>query len=243
MKAKFLLETIDNADAVFNMYMEDPKFRMSIIKTAFDNGCVVHGTDSEFTNFDKNYVGGGVRANYGYGFYFTDSITKYADYGSDPSKYKFCDITSFELLDLKTTPAKLGMSSILDLSLDLKAQLHRVNDMLDNARSNADYSYYSDIKDSLESQIDRLDSQQGMYDSLIDRYISDNKTVSFESINKRVASSVPRNIEKEISNYYAKIGFDGFVYDFEYVIFNYDKLNANLVKDIKAFVYKMSQLL
>lgn len=241
MKAKLLLETMDAVEQVYNEYLNNPKFRMDIIKTALSNGYVVHGTDAEFSEFDKDYVKGGLSANYGYGFYFTDNVTKFTEYGSDPSKYKFCDISDMTFLKLSDTPNKVGFESRAELTDYYQTQMFKAERYLESATSNKEYTYYSDMVDELNAKIDELKHGVSRADEYIDNFISKNKDLDFESINKRIASSSVRDLQKEISMYYAKLGYDGFIGGYEYVIFNYDKLNNKLVKDLKTFVYKMSR--
>jgi hypothetical protein len=72
-----------------------------------------HGSNAKITKFDGSYIKGGLRANYGWGIYFTSSPYKAKEYGAETT---YLDISNLNVLDLTSKVDEFFVSKIKELA-------------------------------------------------------------------------------------------------------------------------------
>lgn len=216
--------------AAYDKFREWQTFRYRIIGAMIKDGYLFHGTGSEFDEFESDRIRGEERGVYGYGAYFTNAAYKCEEYGNhftilDSNGFNFLDIEEKVCPEYNIFKEKLGEFSKIEAGLD-------------NARSNREYDYYNNLYDEYRSTVDT---------ELLERFVSileKNGATDYNTLNKLVdysfTNSENKEIQKRISELYLSMGYDGFVCENQFVIFNFDKLNDNIVKDKEKLISKYS---
>lgn len=235
MKAKHVFES----SSMYQDFISNDTLMNKILQKIIDAGYIIHGSSVTFDTFDPKFIKGSNSAVYGYGIYFSDEIYKFSEYNTDPKNFKFVDKNNFKLLDLKLTPANIRFESIHEKIESFNADKVKLDGILDNVRSNKDYIEIMNQIDNLETIMHTIKSRlHNKYFELIDNEIRRNENIPFVDILKSVRSKfIDDAVSKEFSDYaFSIIGVDGFKYENQYVIFNYDKLNNVLIKDNEKFI-------
>ena len=179
-----------------------------------EQGYLIHCTNSEYEKFDKKYIKGGSRAKEGYGAYFTDMPYKAIEYGKN---IKLIKKENFNFLNSQQPIDKEWL-----LDGDIKQEIVRLEAELDNCRNIKEY-------DSINNEIEKLKNSLSddrfirFLDNVILRY--DVKTYGGLEYN---IPNPHENVPKLVQLYIDK-GYDGYYTDGIYTIFNFDKLNQNLI--------------
>ena len=214
----------------YDKFRDGQAFRYRIIGSMIKDGYLFHGTDSEFDEFESDRIHGDERGVYGYGAYFTNAAYKCEEYGNhftilDGNDFIFLDIEEKVRPEWNIFKEKLGEFSKIEAGLD-------------NARSNREYDYYNNLYDEYRSTVDS---------ELLERFVSileKNGATDYNTLNKLVdysfTNSENKDIQKRISQLYLSMGYDGFVCENQYIIFNFKKLNDNIVKDKEKLISKYS---
>lgn len=214
----------------YDKFRDGQAFRYRIIGAMIKDGYLFHGTNSEFDEFESDRIHGEERGVYGYGAYFTNAAYKCEEYGNhftilDSNGFNFLDIEEKVRPEYNIFKEKLGEFSKIEAGLD-------------NARSNREYDYYNNLYDEYRSTVDT---------ELLERFVSileKNGATDYNTLNKLVdysfTNSENKEIQKRISELYLSMGYDGFVCENQFVIFNFDKLNDNIVKDKEKLISKYS---
>lgn len=233
-----------------------------IIEKYSDKKVMYHASDIIIDKFNLEYVKGGNRAIYGWGIYFANQPFKSKDYGKylmvvDRSNlellYIDVKITDDFIKEIERKLSKiyylwniinnneqfenLKNLSYFDFSsiIELKEFKKQQKEILYNTRNVKLY-------DELESIISNIDILLDIYEKITypvkyeDEIISEmKKNIGEELNNFRQYFIRPRNDkDKAFSLFFKKCGYDGFNFrNYEYVIFNPDKLNILEVIRIK----------
>ena len=214
----------------YDKFREGQAFRYSIIGAMIKDGYLFHGTGSEFDEFESDRVRGQERGVYGYGAYFTNAAYKCEEYGNH---FLILDAKDFEFLNIseKVHPE-------WNIFKEKISDYYKIEAGLDNARSNREYDYYNNLYDEYRSTVDS---------NLLERFVSileKNGVTDYNNLNKLVDYSFTnienKDIQKRISQLYLSMGYDGFVCENQYIIFNFKKLNDNIVKDKEKLISKYS---
>jgi hypothetical protein len=96
--------SVNNADV-----NEDGMLELSVNKKEI----LYHGSNVKITKFDGSYIKGGLRANYGWGVYFTSSPYKAKEYGAETTSL---DISNLNVLDLTSKVDESFVSKIKELA-------------------------------------------------------------------------------------------------------------------------------
>lgn len=187
-------------------------------------GYLVHGTNEDFDKFDQSKIKGGTRGEYGYGMYFTNTAYKALEYGCTIYITKE-DIYNF--LDLRTRDM-----SFINKFVDIEQELIILQDKLDNSRNVREYDYYNKAIENLKSKLPFLTFNEEIvlnkFKQIMDKY----PDTTLENIYKGVRGDLPGGYDKYMSSLLLKFGYDGVKCYNQYVIFNFDLLNDNLLKDV-----------
>lgn len=225
---------------LYQQFKTNQSFRFKAVNILAQNGYLVHGTSKEFDSFDKTKIKGGSRGNYGYGFYFTDSAYKCEEYGNN---FIFLDARGFNFLDFnqKATENETIMGVV--------NKIKNINDSIDNAEAQLynvvrkeEYEYYDNEIKRLKNEYDKIipDAKSEILWRLIMKYIHDKNNLTNKDLVQLLNNQLGNKLGEEfVSNMFLKLGFDGFHYDAEYVIFNFDKLNKNIVKDRNGLLQQL----
>ena len=208
-------------------FLSDELKKHELLSKVIENGFVLHGTNQEFMDFESAYIKGSNRMVYGWGFYFTDTPYKIREYGDN---LKILDIKPFNLLDLSCDCKWL--KRILSEIDDIDVRIHQYKEYLQDVVNLREY-------EAIQTEIEKLERTKDVYEKhqdiihLIHKLYNECNDVLFlnQSLRKYIN-------EKMISQFYLTLGFDGFKYENQYIIFNMNKLNKNLVGDVEKFLYR-----
>ena len=182
-----------------------------IVSNLINDGYLVHATPTEFDEFNPEFIRGGMRAHEGYGFYFTDMQYKPLEYGNILWVVKKDD---FNFLD-SSTPISIDM-----FGEKYKIELHKLNDRLDNVRTNREYDYISSEIERLEDEYNKLGGDN--FFDYIDIAIEQDNARTIAQLESRIRNS--KYTVPKLTELYVSWGYDGYITDRIYTIFNFDKL-------------------
>ena len=194
------------------------------------NGYLIHCTNAVFNKFDKAYIRGGNRAHEGYGFYFTDMPYKAISYGEI---FKLIKKDDFNFLNSKTP---IDTSLFYNDNKYIEQQIYTLEYYLENCRNNNEYNYYSNEIVKLKRQLSQNDESLKVN---VEMAIKDGaKTYGqLEYLIRNPLVMIPKLIKVLINN-----GYDGYITDGIYTVFNFDKLNKYLIRDITTVRLSESRL-
>ena len=226
----------------YRRFQEDQSFRFRVVAMLGKDGIVVHGDDKDLDFFDSSKIRGGARARYGWGAYFADAAYKCEEYGNN---FTFLDIRSFNIIDLyeKASSGKVYFAGKLREYDEINRDLATARERLDNVRNIREYDYYDDMVNELKDKLDLLfsdDSEYTMY-RLLDEKLKKEPDIRYGELNKWLANNFSSMIgDWMVSNLYRDAGIDGFKCDNEYCLFNFKKINSNIIKDRDKLVANYS---
>lgn len=209
-------------DNIYQEFCQNQALRYRLIGAIVDDGYVVHGTPENFDEFDMSKIQGGSRGQYGYGVYFTDAAYKCEEYGRN---FKFLKIDDFKLLNLRERIDK-DNNPFADCE-DVWSDAHRY---LDNARNMREYDLALQEIEKLEGIIESPVFQKASMLAKYNKYIS-----CYGELNNCIGGY--EDVSKKVAEMWRALGYDGYLCDNQYVIFNGDKLAQNLVRDNSDFLY------
>lgn len=191
------------------------------VANTIKEGYLVHGTDKEFLEFDPSMIRGGMRAEYGYGIYFTDTPYKALEYGYNIIGTKK-DLYNF--LDLSEKPSDECLGTIIQVD----EKMARLEQMLDCVRNVSEY-------ERINAEIERLKDSSRMDGKMERSYHTMRNAIgmglrNMEQVLKTTINNLPSDHMPSISELFLRCGYDGVKCENQYVIFNVQKLNANLVR-------------
>lgn len=190
-------------------------------------GYLVHGTNVEFEEFSPDFIKGGSRAREGYGIYFTDTAYKAEEYGqiiiaTPKNAFNFIELTESVEKGSNLYNQLLGNEENKNKKIELESQIEF---LMNDGRYREALNLYDEI--------DKLgDDDYGvLYGRLredcllaIEYYGAKNLgSLQYNLINPNV--NLPR-----LAQALTELGYDGGHYDNVYTIWNFDKLNQNLIK-------------
>ena len=159
------------------------------------------------------------------------------------SGYTHVCVISFIDLYEKASSGKVNFAGKLKEYDEINRDLAIARDGLDNARNLREYDYYDDIVNELKDKLDLLfsdDSEYTMY-RLLDKKLKKEPDIRYGELNKWLANNFSSMIgDWMVSNLYRDAGIDGFKCDNEYCLFNFKKINANIIKDRDKLVANYS---
>ena len=217
--------TIQAQETYDNILKESSSRSMDDLFKAQRAGLLMHATRGDFDTFNPERIYGGERAVYGYGFYFTGWAPKAMDYGN---KFVFTPLEKYDLLDVES---KIDLNFVNYIEKEARKNISKIE---------KEYSDYSD------RVIDRITKPS--YDALtialkMDLILDDGESISVDEIRKRLDNNGILNY-REFSDAFKSIGYDGFHAGssqtdyYQVVIFNFDKLNSNLISDEAQYIAK-----
>lgn len=235
-------EAVDkmNDDNLYLKFQTSQSFRYTAVNILANNGFLVHGTNNEFDSFDSSQVKGGMRGNYGYGAYFTDAAYKCEEYGNN---FVFLNAKDFNFLDLhqkvKSNDVLFEYRNRID---DLNVNIERIKEQLYSVRNNREWDYYNDELDKCKEELHRLVPDSKTY-VFIDQYyklLRSNENIDYHNMTKMLNDVFQNHFGNTfVTDFFLKLGFDGYHIYNEYIIFNFDKLNNNIVKDKNALLKQL----
>jgi hypothetical protein len=215
------LQTKEANKVYDNILKESSSKSFKELSDASEAGLLIHATKGSFDTFDPQKIYGGARSLYGYGFYFTSRSSKALDYGD---KFIFTPLNKYNFLDID---AKANNDFANELKSLAEARILKLQGLFDGIEL---------IPRSLKTPLDNAlkisstisgDSKYGKY-SIDDlrKFLDNGYILSFADFSEAMLS----------------VGYDGFQTDdfYEAVIFNFKKLNNNLVKDEADYLKESS---
>jgi hypothetical protein len=204
-----------------NILKESSSKSFQELSEASKAGLLIHATKGSFDTFDPQRIYGGARSLYGYGFYFTSRSSKALDYGN---KFIFTPLNKYNFLDID---AKANNDFANELKSLAEARILKLQGLFKGIEL---------IPKSLKTPLDNAlkisstisgDSKYGKY-SIDDlrKFLDNDYILSFTDFSEAMLS----------------VGYDGFQTDdfYEAVIFNFGKLNDNLIKDEANYLKESS---
>lgn len=189
--------------------------KWEIISTLIKKGYLAHGGTKMFNEFDPKHIQGGCRGEYGYGFYFSNEAYKPIEYGghfyfTKQDIYNFCNLNN-----IQTNPL-----------LEFENKIVEAEYGLDNATNNKQYEYYTEMYEKYSD----LNEQEKLYLHLFNYAMKKIKYEAKNAIKYAIGNAPSYFNPKYLSNLFLKLGYDGIIAENQFVIFNFEKLNKNLLK-------------
>lgn len=227
IKENFGLEINDSASinegVNYEKFCASQALRYKVLYKMVEDGYLFHGNEDEWTEFDQNKIKGGSRGVHGYGAYFTNAAYKCEEYGNN---FMILDSSNFNFIDINKK-VKKGYNIFIEKLLDY----NKLKNAIENSRSNREYDFYNSLLEEYDAKVDK-----GLLEKFVALIESYPNEETYRTLNKNVGGY--EDVDKEVSELYLAMGYDGFVCDNQFVIFNFEKLNQNIVKDKEALISK-----
>ena len=190
-------------------------------------GYLVHGTNAEFEEFSSEFIKGGSRAREGYGIYFTDTAYKAEEYGQivkavPKNVFNFIELTESVEKGSKLYNQLFGNEENKNKKKELEYQIEF---LMNDGRYREALNLYDEI--------DKLGDDD--YGVLYGR-LREDCLLAIESYGAKNLGSLQYHIMNpnvnlpRLAQALTVLGYDGGHYDNVYTIWNFDKLNKNLIK-------------
>ena len=225
---KIIITEEQEKQLFYDRFKSSQSIRYKVVNMLAKRGYVFHGSEQSFDSFDADKIKGGTRGVYGFGAYFTDESYKCEEYGTN---FIILNIKPFKLLDVEEPISTLRKEIEYLQSFD--SEINRLEDALYDVVNEREYVM-------IQKEIDRLKMESERYDKDMVRYLSyflsKSPSMTIDNARKSILSKTIEDKSKDFSKLFLSIGYDGFVYENQYIIFNFDKLNKNIVKDKESLI-------
>lgn len=194
----------------------DYQTKYQIATDLIEKGYIIHCTNEEFNSFDPSYIKGGSRAREGYGFYFTDMAYKPIDYGNI---FKVVKKDNFNFLNSQ---------SMIDLDMfkfSFKTKIAKLEYMLNDVRNNREYDMIQNEIEKLSIQNNEIGGEE--FFDIILKTIKQHNIKTYGQLEYYIMN--PKKWVPKLVQLYIYYGYDGYVTDGIYTIFNFEKLNQHVV--------------
>lgn len=201
-----------------------------ICRNLISKGYLVHGTNADFEQFSPDNIRGGSRAREGYGAYFTDTAYKAEEYGQ---KVYAIPRQAFNFIEL-TESVEYG--SVLYKQLfgddENKKKREELDAQIDFLISNERVREALDLMDERDKLGSTLDDDYGV---LYGR-LRENCLLAIDYYGAKNLGSLQYNLLNPDTNLpllaiaLTQLGYDGGHYDNVYTVWNFNKLNTELVQ-------------
>lgn len=207
----------------YNDLTESSNNKFDFAAKLINDGYIIHCTPNKFDKFDSKYIKGGFRANEGYGIYFSDEPYKSITYGDNfkvVKKENFNFINGEDEIDLN------WLKSGLDEDL-IRSQIAK----LEQYKYSPDFNvrFYDEVNeelDVLEKQLEAAHEWNDLF--LMIEYTMENYGVkTYVKLDVNLPNQeiwVPK-----LTKLYISKGIDGYKTGCVYTIFNFDKLNNEVI--------------
>ena len=221
-------------ESLYERYKNDQRFRFKATALLAKAGYAVHGTQSRFETFSQDHINGGSRSVYGHGFYFTTEAYKAEEFGLG-GEYVFAKISDMALLDLDS-PLPEGFEDVCETDMRLREYYSRLENMLDDPAHRGQLTRIWDEMKEVEEGLENLygsEAERQFYQLLHAALTNYSSSAQAGHIMMHVCKHFPNAFggEKFVSRMMLSLGYDGWRSGAEIVIWNADKLNANIVRD------------
>lgn len=231
-----------NGNGLYYKFQTDNAFRYKAVNILAQNGYLVHGTDAEFDSFDSSKIRGGTRGNYGYGAYFTNAAYKCEEYGRN---FIFLYARDFNFLKLAQKVADNDIYKDINKQVDyIRQNIAYFEEMLYSVRTVKEYEYAEKELKTYKEQLDDIlpDSKTEAFIEQYNLILRKNPDIDYRNMTKKLDNIFTNAMGADfVTNMFLKAGYDGYTIDFEYVIFNFEKLNQNIVKDKNALLERLME--
>lgn len=229
-----------NDNGLYYKFQTSNSFRYKAVNILAKNGYLVHGTNLDFEYFDSSKIKGGTRANYGYGAYFTNAAYKCEEYGTN---FIFLDARNFNFLNLSQKVADNDIFGNLNQQIEyVRQKIAYHEEMLYNSRNEREYRYAEKELKDYKNQLKEIlpDSKTEVFIEQYNSILRKNPDIDYRGMTKKLDNIFTNALGVDfVSNMFLKMGYDGYKIDFEYIIFNFDKLKQYTVKDKNALLEKL----
>lgn len=220
---------------------QDQAYRYKVFGTLAEKGYLFHGSDKSFDSFDSGMIKGGTRGTYGWGAYFTNAAYKCSEYGNE---FVIVDGNGMNFLDLED-----DVDDNDNVFSYYSMWRHRIEDEiyeaeyeLDNCSNTREYDMLQKHLSELENKLKTHYGNNGfniIYD-IASMYVGRGDRIKYRNLNNIIRN---KNVDgKTLSDFYLSNGYDGFKCGTEYVIFNFEKLNRNIVKDKDSLINSVANI-
>lgn len=225
---KIIITEKQEKQLFYNQFQTNQSIRYKVVNMLAKRGYVFHGSNESFDSFDSTKIKGGTRGVYGFGAYFTDESYKCEEYGKN---FIILGIKPFRLL--YTTEPISSLEKEIEYLQSFGSEMAKLEDILYNVRTEREYM-------TVQQEIDKLKKDESKYDkdivNWLSYFLSKSPSMTIDNVRKSISSKSIEDKSKDFSKFFLSIGYDGFVYENQYVIFNFDKLNKNIVKDKETLI-------
>lgn len=226
--------------ARYDIFRNNQVARYKVIGEMAEDGYVFHGTGedgngTEWDTVDPTRIKGGSRGTYGYGIYFTAHAYKCEKYTTyTDGHYIIANINGFNIINLRD---KIDKNR--NIFLKKQREYYLLQNELDRARNNKEYDEISSWIEEYNNTVDK-DLLNAIIQVISE---SDENDLTYFYLNNHIPLLwySDGNPDKQLSKLYLSLGIDGFEFDTEYVLFNFELLNHAIVKDKEALIAKYMQ--
>lgn len=239
---RYINETVETVEGngLYYKFKTSMSFRFEACHKLYQHGYVVHGSDTEFENFDSSKIKGGTRAVYGWGAYFTNDSYKCEEYGNN---FVFLDIRPFKLLELEDNISENDeISKVIKQIEGLNMRIQQADEGLYNARNIRDYDYFSQEKKHCKELVNQFipDSKTEVFLQMYSSFIRKKTNTTYLNLTKYLRDIFANKMGEDfISQMFLNFGYDGFHCENQFVLFNFQKINENIVKDKNKLLEKV----
>lgn len=234
MNKRFLslvVEAVEQAD-LYKRFQTEQSFRYNIVNKLSQNGYIVHGTNENFDYFDKEKIKGGSRAVYGYGAYFTDAAYKCEEFGVN---FIFVNRRPFSFLELKQRVIDNNIFYNINKQIEkLEIDIEKLKEELYNTRNIRDYNYIDGEIEKKKQKLKEIlpNTSLRTFIEQFNYFLNQNINITYRDMTKKLDNIFSNAMGYDfVSSIFLNFGYDGYHIDNEYIIFNFEKLNQNIVKD------------
>ena len=239
---RYINETVESVEGngLYYKFKTNMGFRFEACYKLYQHGYVVHGSDTEFENFDSSKIKGGTRAVYGWGAYFTNDSYKCEEYGNN---FVFLDIRPFKLLELEDNISENDeISKVIKQIEGLNMRIQQADEGLYNARNIRDYDYFSQENKHCKELVNQFipDSKTEVFLQMYSSFIRKKPNTTYLNLTKYLRDIFANKMGEDfISQMFLNFGYDGFHCENQFVLFNFQKINENIVKDKNKLLEKV----
>lgn len=234
---------IADGNELYYKFKTNMSFRYTACYKLYQHGYVVHGSDSEFETFDSSKIKGGSRAVYGWGAYFTNDSYKCEEYGNN---FVFLNIKPFKLLELENNISASNdeIAKVINQIETLNAKIQEAEEGLYNAVNIRDYNYYDNERKQCKELLQQLvpDSKTEVFLDMYSNFLKKNSNATYLQLIHYLRNVFQNKMgESFVSLMFLKFGYDGFHIENQFILFNFDKINNNIVKNKNELLRQILQ--
>jgi hypothetical protein len=220
---------LNEEESIYDKVLSNSSLKFKVLNKLGSEGYVFHASPQPIQFFDSSKIKDSIfRQTYGWGAYFTTQEYKTNEYGSN---LLFVNIKDFKLLKLSH---KVNDDSIFEETHKeyYESRINQLDHELYSARNNREYNEITSEIESFKEKLNHVNTEEERIVKEARKVLKKYPDSDYENLNKCIlGNSIPPIQGRSLSYFYMEHGYDGFINQSgsELVLFNFDKLNSNIV--------------